>query len=101
QERLNPHFAKGTPMNTSPSSSQYGNPTAAPKTAGHLLSALSQPAESQPAKSRPEGDAGPLTRNSSNEKRALVLGGGGSTGNAWLIGVIAGLQEAGLDVTRA
>lgn len=33
--------------------------------------------------------------------RALVLGGGGSTGNAWLIGVIAGLFEAGLDVTDA
>jgi len=31
--------------------------------------------------------------------RALVLGGGGSTGNAWLIGVIAGLFDAGLDVT--
>ncbi|WP_433875376.1 patatin-like phospholipase family protein [Sinomonas atrocyanea] len=34
-------------------------------------------------------------------ERALVLGGGGSTGNAWLIGVIAGLSEAGLDVTDA
>lgn len=33
--------------------------------------------------------------------RALVLGGGGSTGNAWLIGVIAGLFEAGLDVADA
>src|SRR5215471_12602642 len=33
--------------------------------------------------------------------RALVFGGGGSTGNAWLIGVIAGLFEAGLDVTTA
>lgn len=32
---------------------------------------------------------------------ALVLGGGGSTGNAWLIGVIAGLFDAGLDVTTA
>jgi len=32
---------------------------------------------------------------------ALVLGGGGSTGNAWLIGVIAGLYESGLDVTSA
>jgi NTE family protein len=32
---------------------------------------------------------------------ALVLGGGGSAGNAWLIGVIAGLFEAGLDVTDA
>src|SRR5437868_9087194 len=34
-------------------------------------------------------------------ERALVLGGGGSAGNAWLIGVIAGLFEAGLDVTEA
>ncbi|MGY1616596.1 patatin-like phospholipase family protein [Geodermatophilus sp. SYSU D00691] len=34
-------------------------------------------------------------------ERALVLGGGGSTGNAWLIGVIAGLFEADVDVTRA
>jgi NTE family protein len=34
-------------------------------------------------------------------KRALVLGGGGSTGNAWLIGVVAGLADAGLDVTDA
>ncbi len=34
-------------------------------------------------------------------ERALVLGGGGSTGNAWLIGVIAGLGDAGLDVTGA
>ncbi len=33
--------------------------------------------------------------------RALVLGGGGSTGNAWLIGVLAGLADAGLDVTNA
>lgn len=34
-------------------------------------------------------------------ERALVLGGGGSIGNAWLIGVIAGLYEAGLDVSTA
>ncbi|WP_347108479.1 patatin-like phospholipase family protein [Paenarthrobacter sp. S56] len=34
-------------------------------------------------------------------KRALVLGGGGSTGNAWLIGVVAGLLEAGVDATKA
>jgi NTE family protein len=33
--------------------------------------------------------------------RALVLGGGGSTGNAWLIGVMTGLSDAGLDVTAA
>ncbi|WP_037568995.1 patatin-like phospholipase family protein [Phaeacidiphilus oryzae] len=33
--------------------------------------------------------------------RALVLGGGGSAGNAWTIGIVAGLSEAGLDVTEA
>lgn len=33
--------------------------------------------------------------------RALVLGGGGSTGNAWLIGVLAGLFDSGLDVSSA
>ena len=42
----------------------------------------------------------PARRPSAGE-RALVLGGGGSTGNAWLIGVIAGLFDAGLDVTDA
>jgi len=31
----------------------------------------------------------------------LVLGGGGSTGNAWLIGVVAGLSDAGLEVSEA
>src|SRR5262245_37321550 len=31
---------------------------------------------------------------------ALVLGGGGAAGNAWLIGIIAGLAEAGVDLTR-
>nr|WP_036084335.1 patatin-like phospholipase family protein [Leucobacter chironomi] len=30
-------------------------------------------------------------------ERALVLGGGGSTGNAWLIGVVAGLAADGVD----
>ena len=35
------------------------------------------------------------------DERALVLGGGGSVGNAWLIGVVAGLLDAGSDVTRA
>jgi NTE family protein len=34
-------------------------------------------------------------------ERALVLGGGGAAGNAWEIGVIAGLLDAGLDVTEA
>jgi NTE family protein len=32
---------------------------------------------------------------------ALVLGGGGAAGQAWQIGVIAGLAEAGLDLTES
>ena len=45
------------------------------------------PSSSQPASGRRD--------------RALVLGGGGSAGNAWEIGVLAGLFDAGLDVTDA
>jgi hypothetical protein len=48
---------------------------------------------------RPQVDA--TRRARAAGERALVLGGGGSTGNAWLIGVIAGLFDAGLDVTEA
>ncbi|MEJ1922765.1 patatin-like phospholipase family protein [Microbacterium sp. KHB019] len=33
--------------------------------------------------------------------RALVLGGGGSAGNAWTIGVLAGLLEGGVDAAAA
>ncbi|WP_456697710.1 patatin-like phospholipase family protein [Aeromicrobium sp. P5_D10] len=43
----------------------------------------------------------PSTPQFTTRERALVLGGGGSTGNAWLIGIIAGLFDAGLDVTTA
>ncbi len=32
---------------------------------------------------------------------ALVLGGGGAAGQAWQIGIVAGLAEAGLDMTEA
>lgn len=42
--------------------------------------------------SSPDGDT---------RRTALVLGGGGSAGNAWLIGVIAGLYESGVDLTGA
>jgi NTE family protein len=48
---------------------------------------------------QPQADA--VQRGRGAGGRALVLGGGGSTGNAWLIGVIAGLSDAGLDVTEA
>jgi NTE family protein len=32
---------------------------------------------------------------------ALVLGGGGAAGNAWEIGIVAGLADAGVDLTEA
>ncbi|HTC69490.1 MAG TPA: patatin-like phospholipase family protein [Acidothermaceae bacterium] len=41
------------------------------------------------------------TPTSEIRQRALVLGGGGSAGNAWEIGVIAGLFEAGVEVAEA
>lgn len=41
-------------------------------------------------------DPSPLTR-----RRALVLGGGGVTGIAWELGVVAGLADAGVDVVGA
>ncbi|MBD7951615.1 patatin-like phospholipase family protein [Oerskovia rustica] len=52
---------------------------------------------SSPAHSPVTPDPGPQERPAGG--RAVVLGGGGSTGNAWLIGVVAGLFEAGVDVT--
>ena len=56
-------------------------------------------AASSTHQARPHLD--PTGRPGADRERALVLGGGGSTGNAWLIGVLAGLSEAGLDVTMA
>jgi NTE family protein len=42
------------------------------------------------------------TRQTGNSnKRALVLAGGGAAGNAWELGLIAGLSDAGVDVTEA
>src|SRR3954465_12302909 len=37
----------------------------------------------------------------SDQRTALVLGGGGITGIAWEIGVLAGLAEAGIDLSNA
>jgi len=42
------------------------------------------------------------TRRAANShKRALVLAGGGAAGNAWELGLIAGLSDAGVDVAEA
>ncbi|HJV97878.1 MAG TPA: patatin-like phospholipase family protein [Arthrobacter sp.] len=73
-------------MNTTPSSPLHSMSTTA--------SDLPWSGQDQPQ----VGATGPVR---TARERALVLGGGGSTGNAWLIGVIAGLFDAGLDVTGA
>lgn len=41
------------------------------------------------------------TSSSNSPARALVLAGAGAAGNAWQIGLVAGLAEAGVDLTRA
>jgi len=73
-------------MNTTPSSTPHLTST----------TASDRPRSDQ---DQPQVDATERARAAG--ERALVLGGGGSTGNAWLIGVIAGLFDAGLDVTAA
>lgn len=73
-------------MNTTPSSALHSTTT----------TASDRPRTDQ---DQPQVDATKRVRAAG--ERALVLGGGGSTGNAWLIGVIAGLFDAGLDVTEA
>jgi NTE family protein len=62
--------------------------------------ASSSPLHPEPPHSAP-GQPGATSRTPGTGGRALVLHGGGSAGNAWEIGIIAGLSEAGLDVAAA
>src|SRR5271170_7536195 len=73
-------------MNTTPSSTPHFSSTAA---SDRPRSDQDQPQVDATRRARAAGE------------RALVLHGGGSAGNAWEIGVIAGLFDAGLDVTQA
>ena len=65
------------------------------------LHAMSTTASDRPRSEQHQPQVDATRRVRAAGERALVLGGGGSTGNAWLIGVIAGLFDAGLDVTTA
>jgi NTE family protein len=65
------------------------------------LHSISTTASDMPKSDQDQPQVYPTGRVLAARERALVLGGGGSTGNAWLIGVIAGLFDAGLDVTTA
>ncbi len=73
-------------MNTTPSPRLHSN---------------SVTASDRPRSDRVQPQVDTIKRWRAAGERALVLGGGGSTGNAWSIGVIAGLFDAGLDVTQA
>jgi NTE family protein len=77
-------------MNTTPSSR--------PSSSLHFTSAT---ASDRPRSDQDQPQVDSIRRVRAAGERALVLGGGGSAGNAWLIGVIAGLSDAGLDVTDA
>ena len=49
----------------------------------------------------PDQQVDALRHAGNSNKRALVLAGGGAAGNAWELGLIAGLSDAGVDVTEA
>ena len=49
----------------------------------------------------PDPDVDTADRGSDPRRRALVLAGGGAAGNAWELGLVAGLWDAGVDVTDA
>lgn len=71
----------------------------APSSSSSYLSTTTASGATKPEQGRAQVDA--TSRIPGAGERALVLAGGGSTGNAWEIGVIAGLSDAGLDVTNA
>src|SRR5215472_10110439 len=81
-------------MNTTPSSTLHFTSA----TASDGIAELTPGHGDRP---RPGQQAGAIKRAPAAGERALVLGGGGAAGNAWLIGIIAGLVDAGLDVTEA
>jgi NTE family protein len=69
-----------------------------PSSALHFTSAT---ASDEPGSDQDQREVDAVGRPRAAGQRALVLGGGGSAGNAWLIGVVAGLFDSGLDVTGA
>ena len=73
-------------MNTTPSSSLHFTSTASSD-------------RSRSDHDQPQVDAAGQAGDSNN--RALVLAGGGAAGNAWELGLIAGLADAGVDLTAA
>jgi NTE family protein len=86
---------KVTPMNTTPSST----PRISSTTTSDDVAVTRTPRHGNWPMPDQEVDA---TRQAGNSnKRALVLAGGGAAGNAWELGLIAGLSDARVDVTEA
>lgn len=78
-------------------SSGDNHPSLPPSDAGDRIpsAGIASPRHEEQSRVDPDRQTG------SAGERALVLGGGGSAGNAWFIGVIAGLLDGGIDVTAA
>src|ERR1700726_765295 len=82
-------------MNTTPSST----PRISSRTTSDGIAETRTPAHGNWPMPGQQVDAARRAGNS--DKRALVLAGGGAAGNAWELGLIAGLSDAGVDVTQA
>lgn len=82
-------------MNTTPSST----PRIGSTTTSHAIAVTRTPQPGNWPTPGQQADAAPQIGISN--KRALVLAGGGAAGNAWELGLIAGLSDAGVDVTGA
>ncbi len=81
-------------MNTTPSSTQHFTPTSSDG-----IAVTQTPRHGNWPMPDQQVD---VTRQANNpDKRALVLAGAGAAGNAWELGLIAGLSDAGVDVTEA
>ena len=86
---------KATPMNTAPSSA----PRISPAATSDGIAVTGAPRHGNWP--MPGQQAGATRQAGNSGKRALVLAGGGAAGNAWELGLIAGLSDAGVDVTEA
>jgi NTE family protein len=82
-------------MDATPSSTQHTGSTTAPD--GKAITRASRD-DSRPTPDQHADDARPTGDPST---RALVLAGAGAAGNAWELGLIAGLCDAGIDLTEA
>ena len=82
-------------MNTTPSSTPHISST----TTSDGIAVEGTPGHGNWPRSNQQVDA--IRSAGASDKRALVLAGAGAAGNAWEIGLIAGLSNAGVDATEA